>query len=225
MRVLTPGQRGAYPSPLNYCGFPKSCCTSRNEVICHGIPDDVPLQEGDIVNVDVTVFHNGYHGDCSETFAVGTIDQASLDLIQVTHDCWTEAMGICEPGRPYKDVGGVIEDFLSERGYSTVPKFCSHGIGKAFHATPSILHFRNDEPNGVMAVGHTFTIEPVAVEGTSEASRTAVFWPDGWTAATANGARAAQFEHTLVLRQDGVEPLTGKTEDSPRYAWELGRAR
>ena len=161
-------QRGAYPSPLNYHGFPKSCCTSVNEVICHGIPDDRKLQKGDIINLDITCYLDGYHGDCSEMFVVGgeeAADPAVKRLLQTTYDCWVSAMNIVQPGRDYKDIGGVVEDYVVQRGFSTVKNFCGHGIGSVFHTNPNILHYKNNEPNGQMAPGHTFTIEPMICEG------------------------------------------------------------
>jgi len=208
--------RGAYPSPLNYHGFPKSICTSVNEVICHGIPDDVPLKEGDVVNVDITVYLDGFHGDCSEMFYVGEVDARSRDLVEVTYECWQRAIEICEPGRPYKEIGGVIEDAIKGTGYKSVQQFCGHGIGKLFHTNPNVLHYRNSEPNGVMAPGHTFTIEPMICEGTTQSK----LWADAWTATTKDGGRSAQFEHTLLILPDGVEALTGKTAESPVQPWE-----
>ena len=144
-------QRGAYPSPLNYHHFPKSCCTSVNEVICHGIPDSYALQDGDIVNIDVTCYIGGYHGDCSETFLVGEVDDAGKQLIKVTHDCWQAAIDYCRPGQPYNGIGRIIEDYIAPYGYSSVKHFCGHGIGKVFHTTPNILHYKNNE-SGQMQV-------------------------------------------------------------------------
>lgn len=210
--------RGCYPSPLNYHGFPKSCCTSVNEIICHGIPDDRPLQDGDIVNVDITVYLDGYHGDCSEMFVVGeTLDPVHRRLIQATYDCWVESLNFVRPGRAYKDIGGVIEDRVVRDGFTSVKNFCGHGIGSVFHTSPNILHFKNNEPNGVMAPGHTFTIEPMICERGARS----VTWPDAWTAATVDGGRTAQFEHTLLVTEDGVVPLTGKIPgESPVQFWE-----
>ena len=213
-------ERGCYPSPLNYHGFPKSCCTSVNEVICHGIPDDVPLKEGDVVNVDITVYLNGYHGDCSEMFYVGAVDERSQDLVAATYDCWQRAIAFCEPGKPYKEIGAVIEDAIKGTGYRSVEQFCGHGIGKLFHTNPNILHYRNKDPNGIMAVGHTFTIEPMICEGTINAN----VWKDNWTAVTKDGGRSAQFEHTLLITEDGIEALTGKLPSSPLQPWEQGNA-
>lgn len=211
--------RGAYPSPLNYREYPKSCCTSVNEVICHGIPDDRPLLSGDIVNVDVTCFLDGYHGDCSEMFVVGgeeTADDNARRLLQATYDCWIKAMEYVRPGNDYKDIGAIIEDHVLERGYTTVRSFCGHGIGSVFHTTPNILHYRNTEPAGKMSAGHTFTIEPMICEGDGGY----LMWPDDWTATTKDGKRSAQFEHTLLITPDGVEALTAKIETSPIQFWE-----
>jgi len=207
---------GAYPSPLNYHGFPKSCCTSVNEVICHGIPDDRPLIDGDVVNVDITVYFNGYHGDCSEMFAVGNIDKKGKALLQATYDCWIKACEFVKPGRDYKELGAIMEDHIAPLGYSSVRNFCGHGIGSVFHTTPNILHYRNNEPNGQMARGHTFTIEPMICEGSAKVLN----WPDDWTATTVDGKRSAQFEHTLVITPDGVEAMTCKNENSMLQFWE-----
>eukprot|EP00804_Cyclotella_cryptica_P028564 CCRYP_015818-RA/>CCRYP_015818-RA protein AED:0.34 eAED:0.34 QI:90/1/1/1/1/1/2/58/423 len=209
----------AYPSPLNYHNFPKSCCTSINEVICHGIPDTRPLQRGDIVNLDITVYLNGYHGDCSEMFVVGgesAADESTRKLLQTTYDCWIKAMNFVQPGKDYKEIGAIIEDHVTSRGFTTVKSFCGHGIGSVFHTNPNILHYRNNEPAGKMAPGHTFTIEPMICEGDSSY----VMWPDDWTATTLDGKRSAQFEHTLLITEDGVEALTGKIETSPVQFWE-----
>jgi methionyl aminopeptidase len=202
---------------LNYHGFPKSCCTSVNEVICHGIPDDRKLEKGDIINIDVTVYLDGYHGDCSEMFVVGDeVDDATKHLLQTTYDCWISACQFVFPGRDYKDIGGIIEDYVTARGFSTVRNFCGHGVGSTFHTNPNILHYRNNEPNGQMAPGHTFTIEPMICEGSAKA----LTWPDQWTATTTDGKRSAQFEHTLLITPDGVEALTGKNENSDLQFWE-----
>lgn len=209
-------EAGAYPSPLNYHGFPKSCCTSVNEVICHGIPDDRKLKDGDVVNVDITVYLNGYHGDCSEMFVVGNIDQQGKALLQATYDCWIKACQFVKPGRDYKELGAIMEDHIVPLGFSSVRNFCGHGIGSVFHTTPNILHYRNNEPNGQMAKGHTFTIEPMICEGSAKVLN----WPDDWTATTVDGKRSAQFEHTLVITSEGVEAMTCKNENSMLQFWE-----
>lgn len=210
-------QRGAYPSPLNYRGFPKSCCTSVNEIVCHGIPDDRKLVKGDIINLDITCYLNGYHGDCSEMFVVGgETDEKSKELIQVTYDCWIQAMKSVKPYASYNCIGEIIENYVTQRGFSTVQEFAGHGIGSVFHTKPHILHYRNKAKNGVMLPGHTFTIEPMICAGKPIIKK----WPDNWTAVTSDGQRSAQFEHTLLVTKTGVEPLTGKLPTSPIQFWE-----
>jgi methionyl aminopeptidase len=209
-------QAGAYPSPLNYHGFPKSCCTSVNEVICHGIPDDRKLEDGDVINLDITTYLDGYHGDCSEMFVAGTPSEEAKNLLQTTYDCWIMACQFVKPGNDYKDIGAIIEDHIVPKGFSTVRNFCGHGIGSVFHTSPNILHYRNNEPNGQMAERHTFTIEPMICEGSAKV----LSWPDDWTATTIDGKRSAQFEHTLLVTKDGVEALTGKNENSKLQFWE-----
>jgi len=210
-------KRGGYPSPLNYHNFPKSVCTSINEVVCHGIPDKKAiLKEGDMINIDVTVFHNGYHGDCSEMFCVGEVDEKGKKLIQATYDSWQAAIAICKPGVKYSEIGGVIEAIAKERGFTSTRNFCGHGVGTVFHTNPTILHYKNSVNNGVMAPGHVFTIEPMINEG----EHNNIMWSDNWTATTKDGGRTAQFEHTLLITEDGVEPLTAKTESSPKHWWE-----
>jgi len=210
-------KRGAYPSPLNYRGFPKSVCTSIGEVVCHGIPSaGRVLQEGEIVNIDVSCYIEGFHGDNSEMFCVGEVDEAGRRLIQVTYDAWQAAIAICKPGVKYNEIGGVIEDHVTVRGFSTVTNFCGHGVGRIFHTTPAILHYRNSQASGTMDVGHIFTIEPMI----NEHANANTMLDDGWTVVTADGGRSAQFEHTLLITPDGVEALTGKLPSSPRYFWE-----
>ncbi|KAG8465259.1 hypothetical protein KFE25_012622 [Diacronema lutheri] len=208
--------RGAYPSTLNYHGYPKSVCTSVNEIVCHGIPDDNVLHEGDIVNVDVTCYYGGYHGDLSETFAVGRVDAQGRRLVRVTHDAWQAAIAICAPGVPYKAIGAAIEEVVAPSGFSIVRGFVGHGIGHAFHMPPNVVHHRNDDRNGEMAVGHTFTIEPMV----NERAVAVTEWDDKWTIATADGGRSAQFEHTLLIVPGGVEVLTLRTPNSQPAWWE-----
>ncbi|XP_070559189.1 methionine aminopeptidase 1-like [Ptychodera flava] len=205
-------ERDCYPSPLNYYNFPKSCCTSVNEVICHGIPDTRPLEDGDIVNVDVTVYHNGYHGDLNETFFVGKVDDRSKQLVRVTHECLMHAINEVKPGVRYREMGNIIQKHAQAHGYSVVKTYCGHGIHKLFHTAPSVPHYAKNKAIGVMKPGHTFTIEPMISEGTWKD----LTWPDNWTAVTQDGKRSAQFEHTLLVTETGCEILTQRQENSGR---------
>jgi methionyl aminopeptidase len=196
---------GAYPSPLNYMGFPKSICTSINEVVVHGIPDSRELAEGDIINCDVTVFIHGMHGDCSETVFVGKVDEESQRLVQVTWECLIKAIDIVRPGQRLNAIGQVIESHAKHNGFSVVREFTGHGIGEAFHMAPYVAHFFELNNRMILEEGMTFTIEPMINAGRAEC----VIWPDKWTAVTCDLARSAQFEHTLLVTADGVEILTG----------------
>lgn len=204
-------KRSAYPSPLNYSHFPRSCCTSVNEVICHGIPDTRPLADGDIVNIDVTVFYGGFHGDLNETYTVGRCDEESLRLINCSRDALAAALEIVRPGTAYKEIGNVIEKLAKARGFSVVKTYCGHGIHQLFHTVPSIPHYAKNKAVGIMKAGHVFTIEPMINVGTWQDET----WPDGWTAVTADGKRSAQFEHTILVTEDGCEVLTKPLPDSP----------
>jgi len=175
-----------------------------NNIVVHGIPDDRPLEDGDIVNVDVTVFSKGFHGDTSRTFLVGSVDPPGRALVHATEEALQAAINICRPGRPFKDIGAVIENVAASRGFSVSSQFTGHGIGKVFHRPPWIVHTRNDEP-GIMQPGHCFTIEPCLVQG--EDPRAWIF-PDGWTASTLNGARSAQAEHMILITNSGANILT-----------------
>ncbi|PIA63536.1 hypothetical protein AQUCO_00201107v1 [Aquilegia coerulea] len=192
---------GAYPSPLGYGGFPKSVCTSVNECMCHGIPDSRPLQDGDIINIDVTVYLNGYHGDTSKTFLCGNVDDETQRL--VTEECLERAISFCKDGASFKKIGKRISDHAEKFGYGVVERFVGHGVGTIFHSEPIIYHCRNDRP-GFMAEGQTFTIEPILTTGSIEC----ITWPDNWTTLTADGSPAAQFEHTLLITRTGAEILT-----------------
>ncbi|KAF8324586.1 methionine aminopeptidase [Cantharellus anzutake] len=196
--------RNAYPSPLLYKGFPKSCCTSVNNVIAHGIPDDRPLESGDVINIDVTVYADGYHGDTSDTFVVGEVDDQGRSLISATRSALQAGILACGPGRPFKGIGKAISELAASRGFSVSADLAGHGIGEAFHSPPWILHHKNDEP-GVMKPGHCFTIEPCLVQG--DDARGWVL-PDGWTVLTETGARSAQAEHTVLITHGGVVILT-----------------
>jgi len=196
---------GAYPSPLLYSGFPKSCCTSVNNIICHGVPDDRPLEDGDIVNIDITVYVDGHHGDTSRTFLVGDVDEPGRRLVDITNNVLDLAIQYCGPGKPFKGIGKVIHDHTRRSGnYCVSQRFTGHGIGSAFHRPPWILHHLNDEP-GVMLPGHCFTIEPVIVEGLDPTDWT---FPDGWAASTQNCSRGAQAEQMVLITEDGYDVLT-----------------
>ena len=196
--------RGAYPSPLNYNGFPKSLCTSVNEVICHGIPDDRPLVDGDILNLDVTLYLEGVHGDTNATFLVGEVDEESRRLVEVTRECLLQGIDAVRPGRPISDIGAAIEAHANAAGYGVVRAFVGHGVGRQFHGPPHVPHHYDPSATTVIRPGMTFTIEPMITLGTWRH----VMWDDGWTAVTADRRRTAQFEHTLLVNDAGAEILT-----------------
>ena len=196
-------KNGAYPSPLNYRGFPKSVCTSVNNCVCHGIPDDRPLLDGDIVNVDVTVYINGVHGDCSETFPIGKVDEKGLKLMEAAEKCLYKGVSECGPDVPFAYIGHEIEKCANDQGFNVIPAFTGHGIADYFHGPPDILHFSNSAP-GVMKPGMIFTVEPAIGEGGQEIE----ILEDGWTAMTVDNSRSAQFEHTILITNDGCEVLT-----------------
>lgn len=197
--------RGAYPSTLHYGGFTKSMCTSVNEVICHGIPDDRPLEDGDIVNCDITVYLDGMHGDCSETVFVGTPSPERRRLVEVTYECMMLGIEAVKPGLPLNVIGKAIENHAVKHGYSVVRDFLGHGIGRDFHMDPNVQHYFDPRDKAPILLGQTFTIEPMINAGKSGSK----IWPDGWTAVTADGSPSAQFEHTILVTQAGAEILTG----------------
>ncbi|KAL1459508.1 hypothetical protein WDU94_011480 [Cyamophila willieti] len=206
-------ERECYPSPLNYYEFPRSCCTSVNEVICHGIPDLRPLADGDICNIDVTVFHRGYHGDLNETFLVGQVSEQAKKLVQVTWECLDRAIKIVKPGEKYREIGNVIQRHAQAHGYSVVRSYCGHGIHRLFHTSPSIPHYAKNKAVGVMKPGHSFTIEPMISQGSWRDE----LWPDKWTAVTVDGLLSAQFEHTLLVTDTGCEILTARNPPTPYF--------
>lgn len=209
----------AYPSTLNYYKFPKSCCTSVNEVVCHGIPDTRPLEKGDIINIDISVFLNGVHSDLNETFFVGELDDVSneaKDLVETTYFALMEAVKCCKPGMLYKDIGNVITRFVAKKKYTVVRTYSGHGVGKCFHSNPTIPHYKKNKAVGIMAPGHVFTIEPMINQGTYDD----LLWPDGWTSVTTDGKLSAQFEHTLLVTKDGVEVLTKRLPTSPSLGFD-----
>lgn len=205
-------ERDCYPSPLNYYNFPKSCCTSVNEVICHGIPDQRPLENGDLLNVDITVFHRGFHGDLNETLFVGEVAPEHRKLVSVTYDAMMKAAALIRPGEKYRELGNVIQKTVSAHGYSVVRSYCGHGIHRLFHTSPQVPHYAKNKAVGIMKPGHTFTIEPMISEGVWR-DRT---WPDDWTAVTADGRRSAQFEQTFLVTDTGYEILTRRRANDGR---------
>jgi len=198
-------RNGAYPAPLNYKGFPKSICTSINEVVCHGIPGERVLAAGDIINIDITTIVDGYHGDTSEMFCVGEATAVATTLIDVTRQAlW---LGIQEvgPDKRVGDIGAAIAEFAGRKhGYGVVEAFCGHGIGREFHTAPQISHVGRRGTGMRMREGMTFTIEPMINEGTSQCE----ILDDGWTAITRDGGLSAQAEHTVLVTSSGVEVLT-----------------
>lgn len=196
---------GAYPSCLDYMGFPKSCCTSVNEVICHGIPDSRPLEEGDIVNIDVTAFLDGVHGDTCAMFYVGEVDTESRLLCERTEEAMLRGLKAIRPGREINVIGRVIEKYAKRFDYGVVRDYTGHGVGEAFHSGLIIPHYdAAPAHNTLMEVGMVFTVEPMLTLGTHTWQQ----WDDDWTVVTADRSRTAQFEHTVVVTEDGFEILT-----------------
>ncbi|HEY1642632.1 MAG TPA: type I methionyl aminopeptidase [Streptosporangiaceae bacterium] len=195
---------GAYPSTLGYRGYPKSLCTSLNEVICHGIPDDTEIADGDIVNIDITAFIGGVHGDTNATFLAGNVDEESRLLVERTREAMMRGVRAVAPGRPLNVIGRVIESYARRFGYGVVRDFTGHGIGTTFHSGLVVPHFDDPESTIMIEQGMTFTIEPMLTLGTTDYE----IWRDGWTVVTADAGRTAQFEHTLLVTGDGSEILT-----------------
>ena len=194
----------AYPSTLGYRGFPKSLCSSLNEVICHGIPDSTRLQDGDICNIDITAFIGGVHGDTNATFLVGEVAEEVRLLVERTRTSLDRAIAAVAPGRPINVIGRVIESYAKRFDYGVVRDFTGHGIGTAFHTGLVIPHFDDPRAGALIEEGMTFTIEPMLTLGTFDYA----MWADGWTVVTADGSWSAQFEHTLVVTRTGAEILT-----------------
>lgn len=195
---------GAYPSTLGYRGFPKSLCSSLNEVICHGIPDSTELVDGDICNIDITAYIGGVHGDTNATFCVGEVDEESRLLVERTHEATMRAIKAVAPGRPLNVIGTVIESYAKRFGYGVVRDFTGHGIGTSFHTGLVVPHYDDPRHDTILETGMTFTIEPMLTLGTHEYD----MWDDNWTVVTADLKRTAQFEHTLVVTESGSEILT-----------------
>ncbi len=205
---------GGYPSTLHYKGYEKSICTSVNEVICHGIPDDRPLADGDIVNCDITIYLEGVHGDTSATFCVGDVEPELRHLVDVTRQCMWRGIREVRPGARMNAIGRAIEQHAEANGFSVVRNFVGHGIGEEFHTAPSVPHYYDPRADEILEPGMTFTIEPMINVGRWQVGR---IWSDGWTAPTADGLASAQFEHTVLVTRDGVEVLTRREGETADY--------
>lgn len=202
---------GAIPAPLNYKGFPKSICTSINHVVCHGIPNNKPLKNGDIINIDVTVIKDGMHGDTSKMFAVGKCSILSKRLMQVTKQAMFQGITVVKPGAKLGDIGQAIQKYAEAEGFSVVRDFCGHGIGEDFHEPPQILHYGKSGSGETLAAGMIFTIEPMINAGKFDCK----ILSDNWTAVTRDRSLSAQWEHTCLVTQDGVEILTLRSNETP----------
>ena len=195
---------GGHSAPLYYRGFPKSSCTSVNHVVCHGIPADKYLKEGDIVNIDVTSIVNGWHGDTSRMFFVGEVSVKSKKLVSATYNSMMKAISIIKSGIYLGDIGEAIQTYVEEKGFSVVRDFCGHGIGKIFHKPPNILHYGKKGEGAKLETGMIFTVEPMINEGIYNTK----LLKDGWTAVTKDKSLSAQFEHTVGVTNDGFEIFT-----------------
>lgn len=200
---------GAYPSTLGYRGFPKSCCVSLNEIVCHGIPDTTVIEDGDIVNIDVTAYKNGVHGDTNATFLAGDVSQEHKDLVQRTYEAMMRGIKVAKPGREINVIGRVIESYAKRFGYNVVTDFTGHGVGPTFHNGLVVLHYDSDAYRDILEPGMTLTIEPMINLGALPYD----IWDNGWTVQNRDGKFSAQFEHTLVITDDGNEILTIPDKD------------
>ncbi len=198
-------ESGAIPAPLGYHGFPKSICTSINHVICHGIPNDKPLKNGDILNIDVTVILDGWHGDTSRMFYLGEVPLKAKRLTQATYEAMMLAIDQVKPGAHLGDIGYAIQTYVEKQGFSVVRDYCGHGIGKIFHTAPNVTHYGNKGQGLVLQEGMFFTIEPMVNAGSHE---TILSKHDGWTVTTRDKSLSAQFEHTIGVTKDGAEIFT-----------------
>jgi len=204
----------AYPSPLNYHGFPKSICTSKNEVICHGIPSKKDIvKDGDILNIDITTFLNKFHGDTNKTFLVGNVDPKVKKLVDVTYECMREGINQVRPGAHIGDIGAIIQEVAHGYGYSVVEEYCGHGIGREFHEEPQVVHVGKKGTGPEIKEGMTFTIEPMINLG----GRHCKLLKDGWTVITRDKKWSAQFEHTILVTESGHEILTLREEEDANF--------
>jgi len=203
--------QNAIPAPLNYHGFPKSICTSVNHVVCHGIPNDKPLKAGDIINIDITVIKDGYHGDTSKMFFVGKELPHARRLVEVTQECLYKAMDLLKPGIRLGDIGAIIQQHAESHHYSVVREYCGHGIGQGFHEEPQVLHYGKAGTGEELKEGMIFTIEPMINAGKRQVKLSK---QDGWTVTTADRRLSAQWEHTILLTSNGYEVLTARSEES-----------
>ncbi len=199
---------GAYPSTLGYMHFPKSCCVSLNEIVCHGIPDSTVIQEGDIVNIDVTAYKNGVHGDTNATFLAGEVSEEHRLLVERTYEATMRGIRAAKPGREINVIGRVIESYAKRFGYNVVTDFTGHGVGTTFHNGLIVLHYDSDAYRDVLEPGMTLTVEPMINLGSLDYD----IWEDGWTVQNRDGKFTAQFEHTIVITEEGNEILTLPTE-------------
>ncbi len=199
----------AIPAPLNYHGFPKSICTSVNHVVCHGIPSDTRLKTGDIVNIDITVIKDGYHGDTSKMFGVGEISNKAHRLIDTCYACLREGIALVEPGQRLGTIGNRIQSLAEGRKYSVVREYCGHGIGSVFHEEPQVLHYGNENTGLALQAGMIFTIEPMINLG----KRHVRLLSDDWTVITKDRSLSAQWEHTILVTDDGHEVLTARSDE------------
>ena len=207
--------RGATPAPLNYKGFPKSVCTSVNHVVCHGIPGEKVLQDGDIINIDVTPVLNGWHGDTSRMFYVGNVKLKAIKLVETTYEAMMKGIEKVKPGNTFGDIGNAIQVFAEKKNYSIVRDFCGHGLGKVFHDYPSVLHFGKPGEGEILQEGMFFTVEPMINIGDYRVK----VLSDGWTAVTSDKSLSAQFEHTVGVTKTGYEifTLSNKNYTFPPY--------
>ena len=201
----------AVPAPLDYKGFPRSICTSVNHQVCHGIPGDKKLKKGDIVNIDVTVIKDGYHGDTSKMFFVGEPSVQARRLVQITHECMMKGIEIVRRGKRLGDIGHAIQRHAEAHGFSVVREYCGHGVGREFHEDPQVLHYGQPETGMALEPGMTFTVEPMINAGKKEVK----LLPDNWTVVTRDHSLSAQWEHTVLVTETGHEILTLIPGDDP----------